>query len=94
MIQYELVARPWPVFVRDYHRNPMGFLRAIGHGVVVGRRVLRGMTLSYDVRMEDGRIRSFTLDHFWSPENVAGRVIGPAPLRIPAPPVQGAQTCR
>jgi hypothetical protein len=93
MISHEYVAEPWPVFVRHVERTPAGYLRAIGHGLVVARRMLRGVAISYDVRMDDGRIRSFTLDHFWNPENVAARMVGPSPVGIPAPPAYGARAC-
>jgi hypothetical protein len=91
MIVYESVANPWPVFVRD----GSGHLRALGHGLVVGRRVfVRDRTaLSYEVLMEDGSARSCTIDQFWNPENVSRRMIRPAPLHIPAPPAYGARTC-
>jgi hypothetical protein len=94
MIVFESVDTPWPVFVRDIARDQYGPLRAIGHGMVVGRRVIRGrLVLSYEVCMDDGTALSCTLEQFWNPENVAARMIRPAPLRIPAPPAYGARTC-
>jgi hypothetical protein len=94
MISYETEANPWPVFVRDIARDKSGFLRAYGHGLVVGRRTMRGkFVLSYDVRMDDGAIRQYTPDQFWSPENIGRRMVGPSPLHIPAPPAYGARIC-
>jgi hypothetical protein len=92
MIRHEMLAQPWPAFVRSF-----SFSTCIGHGSVVARRIFDqprasgdAAVIFFDVRMADGTIRTVTPDMVCDATNVSPRTIVPAPLRIPAPPATRA----